>query len=205
MMTVCMLTVAYLCGSLPFGVWIGRWVGVDVRRRGSGNVGATNVARTAGRRAGLLTLVGDVAKGALPAVLAQFLFVDTWVIALVGLAAVFGHLFSVFLRFSGGKGVATAFGVFVVLTPAAAALSAVVFAAAAILTRYVSLASILGALALPITAVIFRYPTSLCTVTAMVSTIIIWRHRDNVARLFSGAEPQFGVPRSRPRNPAIDP
>jgi len=190
-----MVAVAYLCGSLPFGVWIGRWAGVDVRHAGSGNIGATNVARSAGRRAGLLTLFADVAKGALPAVLARVLFVDAWFIALIGLAAVCGHIFSVFLRFSGGKGVATAFGVFLVLTPVAAALSAVVFAAAAISTRYVSLASMLGAFALPVSAVACRYPMSLCIVAAVVSTIIILRHRDNLARLFRGAEPQFGVQR----------
>jgi glycerol-3-phosphate acyltransferase PlsY len=195
MSTVCMVAVAYLCGSLPVGVWVGRWAGVDVRHAGSGNIGATNVARTAGRRAGLLTLVGDVAKGALPAVLARLLFVDARSLALVGLAAVCGHLFSIFLRFSGGKGVATAFGVFVVLTPVAAVLSAVVFTAVAISTRYVSLASMLGALSLPIAAVACSDPTSLCIVAALVSTIIILRHRDNLARLFRGVEPQFGVPR----------
>ena len=190
-----MVAVAYLCGSLPFGVWVGRWAGVDVRYAGSGNIGATNVARTAGRRAGLLTLVGDVAKGALPTVLARLLFVDAWVIALVGLAAVCGHLFSVFLRFSGGKGVATAFGVFVILTPVAAVLSAVVFTAAAISTRYVSLASMLGALSLPVTAVACSYPISSCIAAALVSTIVILRHRDNLSRLFRGAEPQFRVRR----------
>ena len=188
-----MVAVAYLCGSLPFGVWVGRWAGVDVRHAGSGNIGATNVARTAGTRAGLLTLGGDVAKGALPAVLARLLFVDAGVLALVGLAAVCGHLFSVFLRFSGGKGVATAFGVFGVLTPVAAALSAVVFAAAAISTRYISVASMLGAFALPITAVACSYPTSLCISAAVASAIVILRHRDNLSRLCRGAEPQFSV------------
>jgi glycerol-3-phosphate acyltransferase PlsY len=192
---VCMVTAAYLCGSLPFGFWIGRWAGVDVRRSGSGNVGATNVARSAGRRAGLLTLFADVAKGALPAVLARLVFGDAGILALVALAAVCGHLFSIFLRFSGGKGVATAFGVFVVLTPVAAVLSAVVFAAAVISTRYVSLASTLGAFALPIAAVACRYPIALCIVAAVVSALIILRHRDNLARLFRGAEPQFGVQR----------
>jgi acyl phosphate:glycerol-3-phosphate acyltransferase len=193
MKTVCMVAVAYLFGSLPVGVWVGRWAGVDVRHAGSGNIGATNVARTVGRRAGLLTLFADVAKGALPAVLARLLFVDAGVLALVGLAAVCGHVFSVFLRFSGGKGVATAFGAFAVLTPVAAALSAAVFAAAAISTRYVSLASMLGAFALPISAVACRYPMSLCIVAAVVSTMIILRHRDNLARLIRGVEPQFGV------------
>lgn len=188
-----MVAVAYLCGSLPFGLWVGRWVGVDVRHAGSGNIGATNVARTAGRRAGVLTLVGDVAKGALPAALARLLFVDAWLIALIGLAAVCGHVFSVFLRFSGGKGVATAFGVFVVLTPAATLVSAVVFTAVAISTRYVSLASMLSAVCLPIAAVACSYPTSLCIVAALVSTIVILRHRDNLLRLFRGAEPQFHV------------
>ena len=192
MSTVCMVAVAYFCGSLPVGVWVGRWAGVDVRRAGSGNIGATNVARTAGRRAGLLTLVADIAKGALPAGLARLLFVDPRILALVGVAAVCGHLFSLFLRFSGGKGVATAFGVFAVLTPVAALLSALVFTVAVVSTRYVSLASMLAAVALSIGVVACTYPTSLRFGAAAVSATIILRHRDNLARLLRGVEPQLG-------------
>src|SRR5258708_1998991 len=109
-LTAVLVVAAYLCGSLPTGVWLGRLAGVDVRRSGSGNIGATNVARTAGLRPGLLTLAGDVTKGFVPVVLARSVFDNDAAVACVGLAAFVGHIYSVFLRFAGGKGVATAFG-----------------------------------------------------------------------------------------------
>jgi glycerol-3-phosphate acyltransferase PlsY len=191
MLAILFVMAAYVSGSLPVGVWIGNWVGVDVRRAGSGNIGATNVARTAGRRAGLLTLLGDVAKGVVPTLLARLMLTDPWAIALTGLAAVFGHLFSVFLRFSGGKGVATALGVFVVLTPAAAALSVLLFAVTAFLTGYISLASILGAVALPPVAIVCGYPAPSSVVATVIAISIIVRHRDNLSRLRSGVEPRL--------------
>jgi glycerol-3-phosphate acyltransferase PlsY len=188
---VLLIAAAYLCGSLPIGAWVGRWVGVDVRSSGSGNIGATNVARIAGGRAGMLTLLGDVSKGVIPATLARLLLVDPRLIALTGLAAIFGHLFSLFLRFSGGKGVATAFGVFIVLTPAAAALSAALFAVVGFSTRYVSVASMLAALALPVMTWVCEYPPPLALAAAAVAAIIILRHRDNLSRLRRGEEPRF--------------
>ena len=190
-----LIVAAYLCGSLPLGLWVGRWLGVDVRRVGSGNIGATNVARTVGKRAGLLTLLGDVAKGVVPALLARLLLTDEWLIALTGLVAVFGHLFSIFLKFSGGKGVATAFGVFVILTPLAAALSALLFGVVAFSTRYVSLASILAAAALPVIAAACRYPVPLSIAAATVAISVVLRHRDNLSRLRLGKEPRFRTTR----------
>jgi glycerol-3-phosphate acyltransferase PlsY len=197
MPAVVLIAAAYLCGSLPIGVWVGRWVGIDVRQTGSGNIGATNVTRTAGARAGLLTLLGDVAKGAIPAAAARLLLSDAWLSALTGVAAVCGHLFSVFLRFSGGKGVATAFGVFALLTPAAAACSAVVFALVAVWTHYISLASVLAALGLPLAAVVFGYPAPLCGAATIVAGSIVLRHRENLARLCRGVEPQFRIQRHK--------
>jgi glycerol-3-phosphate acyltransferase PlsY len=173
-------------------------LGVDVRQTGSRNIGATNVARTAGARAGLLTLLGDVVKGAVPAAVARLLLTDPWVMAPMGVAAVCGHLFSVFLRFSGGKGVATAFGVFVILTPAAAACSAVLFALVAVSTRYVSLASMLAALTLPAVAVVFGYPAPFCGAAAIVAGSILVRHRENLMRLRRGMEPRFRIGRREP-------
>jgi glycerol-3-phosphate acyltransferase PlsY len=193
MRVLLLIGAAYICGSLPIGVWVGRWSGVDVRRRGSGNIGATNVARTAGAGAGLLTLLGDVGKGVIAAAAARLLLNDPWLIALCALAAVCGHLFSIFLHFSGGKGVATAFGVFLVLTPAAAALSAVVFTVTASSTRYASLASMLAALALPLIAFACAYPVPLYLTAAIVAAIIILRHRDNLSRLRRGVEPRFRI------------
>jgi acyl phosphate:glycerol-3-phosphate acyltransferase len=193
MRAVLLVVLAYACGSLPIGVWVGRWVGVDVRRAGSGNIGATNVARTAGRGPGLVALFGDVAKGLIPAALARLFLVNPWLIALTGLAAVCGHLFSLFLRFSGGKGVATAFGVFVILIPAAAASSAVVFGVTAYSTRYVSLASMLAALALPGFAWACDYPAPIVAAAALVAALIVVRHRGNLSRLYRGKEPRFRV------------
>lgn len=193
MQATILIVAAYICGSLPIGVWVGRAVGVDVRRTGSGNIGATNVARTAGGLAGLVALIGDIAKGVVPAALARLLMSDPRLIALTGLAAVFGHLFSVFLRFSGGKGVATAFGVFVVLTPVAAAVSALLFGVMAFATRYVSLASVSAAVVLPVMAVTCGYPVPLSIAATIAAASIVLRHRDNLSRLRRGAELQFRV------------
>jgi glycerol-3-phosphate acyltransferase PlsY len=192
-----LVVAAYLCGSLPTGVWAGRWAGVDVRSAGSGNIGATNVARTAGAVPAILTLIGDVAKGFLPVLLARSLLDDQVLIALAGLAAFLGHLFSVFLRFSGGKGVATAFGVFLALTPAAAAVSAAVFAAAAVSTRYVSVASLLGAAVLPPAAAVLGAPWPVCGTALVVAAAVVVRHRGNLSRLRQGEEPKFQIQRRR--------
>lgn len=191
MAAVLLVIGAYLVGSLPTGVWVGLWAGVNVRRVGSGNIGATNVARTVGARAAILTLTGDVVKGIIPVVVARSLLTDQEPIVLVGLAAFFGHLFSIFLRFSGGKGVATAFGVFLGLAPVAAAVSAVVFAVVAFWTRYASLASLLAAAALPLAAAMFGYAWPVCGAALIAAAAIIVRHRDNVSRLRAGREPKF--------------
>ncbi|MFQ5667230.1 MAG: glycerol-3-phosphate 1-O-acyltransferase PlsY [Candidatus Binatia bacterium] len=193
MWAVLLMVAAYFCGSLPIGVWAGRWAGIDVTRAGSGNIGATNVARTAGRWPAIVTLLGDTAKGALPALVGRCIGPDPWLAALVGLAAVFGHVFSVFLRLSGGKGVATAFGVFLVLTPAAALLSATVFAVTAAATRYASLASMLAATALPLAVAALRYPGPLEAAALAATALILVRHRVNLTRLRRGVEPKFHI------------
>jgi len=196
MAAAALIAAAYLCGSLPIGVWAGRWAGVDVQRAGSGNIGATNVARTAGGRAALLTLSGDVGKGFLPAVLAQHVLNEPWVVALTGVAAFFGHNFSIFLHFSGGKGVATAFGVFLGLTPMAALVSLAVFVTAALLTRYVSVASMLAAVALAITTAGAGYAVALQFAALLTAGAIIARHHSNLARLRQGTEPKFQIRRA---------
>lgn len=170
-------------------------MGVDVRLSGSGNIGATNVARTAGLRPALLTLTGDVAKGMVPALAARALLPDQRLIALVGVAAVFGHLFPVFARFSGGKGVATAFGVFLVLAPGAAGLAAVLFTAVAIATHYVSVASLAAAAGLPLLCAALGAAAPVGYAAACVATGIVVRHRENLSRLARGSEPKFQVRR----------
>jgi glycerol-3-phosphate acyltransferase PlsY len=195
MLAAFLVVAAYLCGALPTGVWVGRRAGVDVRRSGSGNIGATNVARTAGARAAVLTLGGDIAKGLIPVLVARELGMVPAVIATVGLGAVLGHIYSVFLHFSGGKGVATAFGVFLGMAPAAAAVSVVVFVALALVTRYVSLASMLAAFALPIASAAMGYATPICGAALAVAVVVVLRHRDNLSRLRQGVEPKFQMRR----------
>jgi acyl phosphate:glycerol-3-phosphate acyltransferase len=184
---------AYLCGSLPTGVWLGRWAGVDVRHSGSGNIGATNVARTVGAAPALVTLIVDIAKGVVPTVLARWLLIDQRVVALVGLAAFFGHIFSVFLRFSGGKGVATGFGVFLGLAPLSAGMALLVFTVVAFSTRYVSAASMSAAATLPLACAAFGYPSATSSAAVVVAVVILMRHRENLSRLLNGEESKFRV------------
>jgi glycerol-3-phosphate acyltransferase PlsY len=191
MLAAFLVLAAYLCGSLPTGVWLGRLAGVDVRRAGSGNIGATNVARTAGLRPALLTLTGDIAKGFVPTVIARLLLADFRLVALVAAAAFFGHIFSVFLRFSGGKGVATGFGVFLALAPGAALLAALVFAAVAGATRYVSLASVLAAVSLPVATITLNSTPAAWAAALIIGATIVFRHRENLSRLRRGVEPRF--------------
>lgn len=186
-----LLLAAYLCGSLPTGVWAGRRAGVDVRRYGSGNIGATNVARAVGASAGVLTLVGDIAKGLIPVLLARALSMSALAIAGVGMAALIGHIYSVFLRFSGGKGVATACGVFLGMAPLAMPVPLVVFIAVVALTRYVALASVVATITLPFASLAIGYGAPICAAAVFAAAIIVLRHRDNLSRLWNGVEPKF--------------
>jgi len=187
----------YLLGSIPFGYLIVRFTkGTDVRGAGSGNIGATNVNRVAGAGAALATLLLDMAKGYCAVWLAERVSGGEigWM-ALSGLAAVAGHLFPVWLRFRGGKGVATAVGVFVPLCWMGVAAAAVVWLVVVSIWRYVSLASVVAAAALPL-AMYFLYapgtrhapPLTVSFSTAMVAILIIIKHRDNIGRLLAGTE-----------------
>src|SRR3972149_7896127 len=163
-----MIIFAYLVGSVPTGCLMGTWMGVDVRAEGSGNIGATNVARVIGKRQGIMTLVADVAKGFLP-VFAAFQLGFAPAAALVGTAAFLGHLYPVFLKFQGGKGVATALGVFVGLAPLATLVLIVIFAAVALTSRIVSLSSMVAALAAPVTLWFFSYPPAVVGLSALTA------------------------------------
>ena len=169
--------------------------GVDPRDIGSGNIGATNVARTVGAPLGVLTLFGDALKGLLPVLLAARLGVDTALVAGVGLAAFTGHLFPCFLRFRGGKGVATALGVLLGLAPTAMALIVPVFVLIVIATRYVSLASLTMALVTAPLVFALDYPRSTIVVATLMGLLIIVRHRDNIQRIRFGTESQIGTKR----------
>jgi acyl phosphate:glycerol-3-phosphate acyltransferase len=190
---------AYLLGSIPFGYLIVRiGGGGDVRRHGSGNIGATNVARVSGSVSGILTLLLDAAKGAFAVFMAARLTQSNirWMM-IAALLALAGHLFPVWLRFRGGKGVATGAGVFIPICWQAVIGSIVVFLLVVIFWRYVSLASISAAAALPL-LIYFLYAPGLAPpliVSAGATTciaLVIWRHQPNIQRLLEGTEPRFG-------------
>ncbi len=196
------LAIGYLCGACAFGLWLGRWFkGVDVRTMGSGNLGATNVYRSLGPALGVTTLVLDVAKGALPVWFvpvtrlgADFPGGVEWCRIGVGLAAVAGHMWTCFARFRGGKGVAATVGVLLAIAPAAFGVFAAVFVLAVGITRYISVGSMLGALAFPV-ALAFLSPRGVASPTfamgALLAVLVIARHRDNIARLARGEERRF--------------
>ena len=195
------LAIAYLIGSIPSGYLIVRATeGGDVRQTGSGGTGATNVSRRAGKGAGIMTLIFDALKGALAVFLAAQLGdglfpYAAWTIALAGVFAILGHIYPVWLRFRGGKGVATGLGVFLMLAPTLVAVAAVIFAVTFALTRYVSLASVvsIASLAIVICVLTLIEPLWLpITVAAILGAgLIIFAHRANIRRLIDGTEPKY--------------
>ena len=198
-MTLYLIPVAaYLLGSIPFGVILARlFGGTDVRKAGSGNIGATNVARVVGPVAGILTLVLDTAKGAAAVFLAGQLsnHSATWMM-IAAFAALVGHCFPIWLKFKGGKGVATAAGVFIVLSPLACAAALALFVLVVILWRYVSLGSISAAAAMPLLMYFLWTPRHAPPLVITVGTLaaallIIYKHRGNLQRLLAGAELKF--------------
>ncbi len=192
--TLLLLALSYLIGSIPFSYLVARWFGVgDVRRVGSGNVGATNVMRSAGKTAGALAFLLDAAKGGAATYVAKRIGPgDVLVPSLAAIAAVLGHVFPVWLRFRGGKGVATGAGAFFPLAPLAAGLSLVVFAAMLAVSRYVSVSSVVAATSLPILAACFGAPLAVWLSAALCVAVIVWKHRQNLERLAKGEERRVG-------------
>lgn len=186
-----LLMAAYLLGSIPTGLLLGKIWGVDVRKEGSGNIGATNLYRTVGRSVGVMTLVGDCLKGVLPVLLAKYYGLPHQYVALIGLAAFCGHVFSVFLKFRGGKGVATALGVFLVLSPVAVALALAVFVGLMLVWRYVSLGSIMAAALMPLAVALLGSDRTTFLVTLSISVVVIVKHHGNIRRLLEGSENRF--------------
>ena len=187
------ILLGYLAGSVPFAFLLARRAGIDVRFAGSGNVGAANVMRTTGTRRAILVMSLDVAKGALAVALALVVHAGVTLTALAAAAAVVGHIYPVWLRFHGGKGVADAAGVFAVLTPIATALAAGLFLVIVWLTRYVSLGSIAASVALPPAAWITGEPIAVVLAAAGSGGLILFRHRGNIRRLREGTERLMGV------------
>ncbi len=190
--------VAYFLGSIPFGLILAKlFGGADVRKAGSGNIGATNVARVAGPLAGVLTLVLDAGKGAGAVLLAERLSNDSATWMMIGaFAALLGHCFPVWLKFQGGKGVATAAGMFFVLSPRACIVAAALFLLVVIFWRYVSLGSVSAAAAMPL-LIYFLWaphhapPLAITFGAVAAALLIIHKHRGNLQRLVEGAEPKF--------------
>lgn len=198
--TILPLLASFFLGSIPSGYIIGRLHGVDIRAHGSGNIGATNASRVLGKKAGVLTLVFDIAKGALAAAVgcaaARSASQNAAMLpAICGLAAVLGHCYSPFLNFKGGKGVAAALGAFLVATPLATLIAIGAFALTFVASKIVSLSSIIAALVLPAAALLAEpaLPGAAVAAVAVGSAVVIGRHRTNIARLRNGTEPRFGA------------
>ena len=189
------LAVAYVLGSIPFSYLVARRRGIDVRTTGSGNVGATNVMRTAGRAAGLFAFALDFLKGAAATALARWALGGGLWPALAAAAAVLGHMYPVWLGFRGGKGVATGAGAFLVLVPLPTAAALASFAAVAALTRYVSVGSIAGASVLAL-ASFFLGPRPVAWSATAVALLILWKHRGNLQRIAAGRENRMGAARA---------
>jgi acyl phosphate:glycerol-3-phosphate acyltransferase len=197
----------YLLGSIPFGLLLGKLFGAkDVRRHGSGNIGATNVSRVAGPVAGILTLVLDTAKGVAAVwIAARVSEQNATVMILAALAALCGHCFSIWLGFKGGKGVATGLGMFAALCPLAALCGVVVFALTFVFWRYVSLASLAGAASMPLLIYLLwapghAPPLAISFGTLAAAGLIFYKHRANLQRLAAGEEPKFRLGKSRGKN-----
>jgi len=184
----------YLLGSVPFAFLLARIGGVDIRFSGSGNVGATNVLRMTGTGRGVTVLALDVAKGTVAIWLADVVGVGPAARAATGVAAIIGHIYPVWLKFHGGKGVAVACGVFSVLAPAATAVAAVTFTAVVWVTRYVSLGSVVATVVVPPMAWIAGASAAVVTAASAAAALIVFRHRANLLRIRTGTERRLGHP-----------
>ncbi len=187
--------ISYLIGAVPFGLIFTKYFSnVDVRTIGSGNIGATNVLRASGKKAAIFTLLADCLKGFLPVLIVQSLFSDDLATALTGAATVLGHIFPVYLKFKGGKGVATSFGVVLAVAPLIGLACIIVWLLAAFLWRYSSLSALIAFACYPIitfsTSFVSRKP--LAALSLFIFGMMYYRHRENIKRLIAGMEPKIG-------------
>jgi len=188
---------AYLIGSISSAVIVSRFMGLpDPRTMGSKNPGATNVLRTGNKRAAAFTLIGDVLKGVVAVVLTRALTDQEWVIAACGLFVFLGHLYPVFLRFRGGKGVATGLGVYLALSPWLGLFGVLTWVIVAAVFRYSSLGSLLAASAMPIFSWFFLHNVPVLVMTLIMAAFVVWRHRENIKRIATGNESRIKLSRS---------
>jgi glycerol-3-phosphate acyltransferase PlsY len=186
------LLLAYLFGAIPAGAWVARYYGVDIQKVGSGNTGATNILRTLGAGPALVVAAFDVLKGGIAVWLARLVGIEGYLLGGVALAAVLGHNYSVFLRFTGGKGVATSFGTLLFLDPLLALLTFPVGVATMGLTRFVSAGSMIGALTAAVVAVALGRPMWEILTVVLLAGLVFWTHRENIKRLQAGNERRLG-------------
>jgi glycerol-3-phosphate acyltransferase PlsY len=191
---VVLLALAYLVGSIPFGLVVGKlFFGVDVRQHGSGNVGTTNVFRVLGKKAGVAVLICDMLKGFVPAAVAAALF-DPWLAIFIAAAPVVGHIYSIFLKGRGGKGIATGAGVVLALVPVVFAVCLVVWILLLLTTRFVSVASHTAAVLVPVLTIALSEPLPYEIAGVLVALIVWWAHRGNIQRLLAGEENRATLP-----------
>jgi len=195
---------SYLLGSIPAGLLLAKAKGRDPRRIGSGNIGATNVMRAAGRGLGIVTLFCDVLKGFIPTWLAMHTGQPVCVVAAAGFAAFAGHLFPLYLKFRGGKGVATALGVFLAMKPLAVLVDLIFFLAVLFAGGYVSLGSLAAAALMPVALLAFDVPACFVLTCAIMAVFIIVKHKDNIKRLLRSEEHRI-LRNTKPRGERRDP
>lgn len=187
-----LLIAAYLIGSIPFGLILGKLIWKkDLRQLGSHNIGATNAWRVLGRKAGILTFILDFLKGQLGVLLGGYLICSPGAMVAGGFFAMLGHIFPLFTGFKGGKGVAAGLGVIAALMPKVTAIVLIVWLVLVMLTRYVSIGSIVAAVLAPILAAVFNVPNEFFAFALAAAVVIVWRHKDNILRLKAGRENKF--------------
>jgi glycerol-3-phosphate acyltransferase PlsY len=192
MSAVLLVLLGYVLGSIPTGLMVGRAFGVDVRKVGSGNIGMANVLRAAGKWAAALTMLGDMLKGLIPVIVARNVTDNPWVLATVALAAVVGHCWPVFLRFKGGKGVATGAGTSIGLVPLVGLGLFVFWWIVVLLSRYTSVGAIAVMVVSPFAYWLSGQPLPYVLYAAIGGTLVLWRHRENARALMKGTERKIG-------------
>jgi len=183
--------ITYLMGSIPFGVLFARTQNINLQEHGSRNIGATNVTRILGKKAGIFTLLGDTFKGWLASLLAYLVLTDPYAIAVAGVTAFLGHLFSIFIKFKGGKGVAIGLGIHLYIMPIPTLMTIGVFALTLWIFNYVSLSSICSSIALPIFGILTNAPVPYIYMSLGIAIMVVFKHHENILRIIMGTESRF--------------
>ena len=192
METALVIAFSFLVGSIPFGVVFTKSRGIDLEKVGSGNIGATNVLRAAGKKVALMTLMGDILKGTAAVALARAVGTGTLVEGMAGLAAVAGHDFSPFMRFRGGKGVATSLGVILIYTPIAGILTVIIWLVTVLTMRYSSMGALVSFSLMPVWVLLQGYPSEKLYTAIIISVLLVAKHSGNIKRLIKGTEGKIG-------------